>query len=254
MAAGDPKHRRDALIGLLDAYKSAGYLAHDLGFTGLPALAIERMRAAAEKLDDPVLLADVAWRRAHLLSGTNRARQYDLAVDIADRAPAERPDIRGMSNLTAALAAAAQGDGERAEAHLAEAGGIAETIDTDDEPWTRTDFGRTNVNIWRVAIGVELGYGAKVAETAAKIRPEAMKRDRQAAFWIDYGRGMLAERKTHERGLSALLRAEKIAPQKVRNNPFVREAIAGVLASTRRDVAGLELRGFAWRIGIAPNG
>ena len=35
---------------------------------------------------------------------------------------------------------------------------------------------------------------------------------------------------------------------------FVRETVAGLLRQTRRDAGGRELRGLAWRMGLAPIG
>jgi hypothetical protein len=64
----------------------------------------------------------------------------------------------------------------------------------------------------------------------------------------------VAERKTQEEGLRVLLRAERLAPQLVRNNLFVREAVADLLRRARRDAGGRELRGLAWRMGVAPVG
>lgn len=252
-AVAEPEHRRTALVGLIDAYHAASNVARRLGYAGLPTLAVERMRQAAEELDDPVRCNFVAWTRAHVLSGTNRTRQYELAVASAD-ARETRPEIRGMANLTAALAAAAQGRGDVAETHLREAAAVAELIEADVSPWAHVQFGRTNVGIWRVAIGVELGHGARVAEIASGIHPETITRSRQAAFWIDYGRALLAERKTRERGVAAILQAEKLAPQQVRNHLFVREAVSDLVARARRAAGGRELRGLAWRMGAAPNG
>jgi hypothetical protein len=205
-------------------------------------------------LDDPVWIAFVAWARAHALSSTNRSRQYQLATKAADLD--SRPEVQGMSHLTAALAAAARGDSDLAETHLNEAGNVAELIDVDVSPWPSgiMHFGRTNVGIWRVAIGTELGYGAKVAEIAAKVRPETITVSRQASFWSDYGRALASERSTREQGLMALVRAEKLAPQQVRNDAFVRETVTSLLSSARRDAGGRELRGLAYRVGVAPSG
>lgn len=161
-----------------------------------------------------------------------------------------------MANLTAALAAATQGQEDTAQTHLMEAKSLAELIDADVSPWAGNvtmQFGRTNVGIWRVAIGVELGHRARVAEIASTVHPETVNRLRQTAFWIDYGRGLLEERNTRQRGLIALLHAEKLAPQQVRNNVFVREAVTDLLASARREAGGRELRGLAYRMGIAPS-
>ncbi|HEX4702993.1 MAG TPA: transcriptional regulator, partial [Pseudonocardiaceae bacterium] len=96
--------------------------------------------------------------------------------------------------------------------------------------------------------------GAKITELASAVRPDRVSRSRQSAFWIDYGRGLIADRQTRERGLSALLRAEKLAPQQVRNNVFVRETVADLLGTARRDAGGRELRGLAYRLGVVPTG
>ncbi|XVS64603.1 helix-turn-helix domain-containing protein [Actinosynnema sp. CA-299493] len=253
VAASDLRHRSDALVGLLAAYKAVAYLAHDLGVPGLSTLAVERMHRTAEDLEDPTWVAYAAYQRSQLMSGTNRPRQYDLAVSVADM-PGSRVEVRGLAHLTAALSSAAQGHQDTAQDHLAEAAALADRIEDDVSPWMQTNFGRTNVKIWRVSIGLELGQGAKVAEIAADLRPAGVSRSRQAAFWIDYGRGLLTDRKHRERGLAALLHAETLAPQKVRNNAFVRESVADLLRRSRREAGGRELRGLAWRMGVAPTG
>jgi len=255
-AVADPEHRRVALIGLIGTYYSGGMIGGRLGFHGMPALGVEQMRKAAEELDDPAWNGIAAWARAHLMSGANRRRQYELATAVADTTGA-RPEVRGMGNLTAALAAAAQGQDDTAQTHLMEAASHAESIEADVSQWSGNvdlQFGRTNVGIWQVAIGVELGHGARVAEVASTVRPETINRSRQCAFWLDYGRGLLAERKTRERGLAAMLRAEKLAPQQVRTNVFAREAVTGLLTTSQREAGGRELRGLAYRMGIPPTG
>ncbi|GAB2758167.1 helix-turn-helix domain-containing protein [Amycolatopsis magusensis] len=253
VVSADPAHRREALIGLIGTYKAAAYLVHDLGFAGLPALAVERMHQAAERLDDPVWTTYAAYQRAQLLSGANRQRQYELAVRVAEM-PGGRTETAGLAHLTAALASATRGQAEQARTHLAEAAALAGRLGPDVSPWMDTNFGRTNVGIWQVTIGLELGLGAGVAELAREVRPVGVSRARQSAYWMDLGRGLLTERKTREQGLSAMLKAEELAPQKVRNNVFAREAVADLLGSARRDAGGRELRGLAWRMGVAPTG
>jgi transcriptional regulator with XRE-family HTH domain len=252
-AAADPATGRQALAPLLTAYHVAGSIAARLRIPGLPSLAADRMRQVADRLDDPVWSAVAEWARALLLTGADRRRQYELAVAAADHAPAERPQTRGMAQLTAALAAAAQGDGDTARTHLDEAAALAATLEPEVSPWPSgvMQFGRTNVGIFRVTVGVELGQGAKVAEVASSVRPETISRGRQASFWLDYGRGLLTDRKTRERGVAALLRAEQLAPQQVRHNVFAREAVTTSLASAGGNP---ELRALAWRMGIAPPG
>ncbi|GAA1307460.1 helix-turn-helix transcriptional regulator [Saccharothrix xinjiangensis] len=252
-ASAVAEHRKDALIGLMSAYKAAAYLAHDLGVAGLPVLAAERMRRVAEELEDPVWVSYSAYQRAQLLSGANRARQYELAVQVADMTDS-RAEVRGLAHLTAALASAALGNGESAQDHLTEATQLANALDEDVSPWMQTNFGRTNVDIWKVSIGLELGQGGRVAEIAEGVNPAGVSASRQAAFWIDYGRSLLGERRTQGSGLEALLVAERLAPQKVRNNFFAREAVSNLLVKARRDAGSRELRGLAYRMRVAPIG
>lgn len=255
-AAVDPDTRDVALPPLLTAYHVAGSIAARLRIPGMPSLAADRMRQVANELDDPMWTAVADWGRAHFLSGTNRRRQYEMAVAVADQKSAARPETRGMAHLTAALAAAAQDQADTAETHLSAAAEFADRIEPEVSPWPSgiMQFGRTNVGIFKVAIGVELGYGPRVAEAAATVRTDTTSRGRQASFWIDYGRGMLADRKTHGQGLAALVRAEQLAPQQVHSNVFAREAVSNLLATARRDAGGRELRGLAWRMGVAPTG
>ncbi|HEY3480577.1 MAG TPA: helix-turn-helix domain-containing protein [Streptomyces sp.] len=255
-AAADPATGRDALAPLLTAYHVAGSISARLRLPGMPSMAADRMRQVADKLDDPVWQAVASWGRAHFISSTNRRRQYELAVSVADTAPMDRPETRGMANLTAALAAAAQGDGDTALTHLAEAAAIAERLGPDTSPWPSgiMQFGRTNAGIFRVTIGVELGEGARIAEVARTVRPETISTGRQASFWTDYGRALMSERKYRDEGLAALLKAESLAPHQLYRDIFAREVVSSQLASAGRDAAGRDLRGLAWRMGVAPTG
>lgn len=63
---------------------------------------------------------------------------------------------------------------------------------------------------------------------------------------------MAQERSTRNEAVGTLLRAEKIAQQRIHTNPFIRETVADLMrrrkqlsASARRD-----LRGLAYRMGI----
>jgi hypothetical protein len=46
---------------------------------------------------------------------------------------------------------------------------------------------------------------------------------------------------------------EHLAPQLIRNDVLVRETVTGLLRQARCDAGGRELRGLAWRMGVAPN-
>lgn len=255
-ASDDPQLAPRALPPLLTAYHVAGSIAARLRIPGMPSLAADRMRQVADALDDPVWAAVAQWGRAHFLSGTNRARQYEMAVEVADSAPMTRPETRGMANLTAALAAAAQGHADVAETHLAEAAAIAELVEPDTSPWPSgiMQFGRVNVGIFRVSVGVEMGAGPQVAEIARTVRPESISRGRQASYWIDLGRGLLVDRQTRLRGTQALRRAHELAPQQLKTSVWAREAVTTTLPVERREDVARELRWLAWELGLAPTG
>ena len=76
----------------------------------------------------------------------------------------------------------------------------------------------------------------------------------QAGFWADVGRALAADKKTRDKAVRVLLHAEQLAPQRIRHDVFVREMVAGLLRQARRDAGGRELRGLAWRMGVAPLG
>jgi hypothetical protein len=57
---------------------------------------------------------------------------------------------------------------------------------------------------------------------------------------------------TSTRHPQVLLHAEHLAPQLIHNDLFVSEAVSGLLRQARRDAGGRELRGLAWRMGVAP--
>jgi len=105
-----------------------------------------------------------------------------------------------------------------------------------------------------VSLGVEMGHGGRVTEIADGLRIDGITRSRQGAFWIDYGRALLTERRTREEGIRALHRAADLTPQQLRANVLAREAVTGLRAAERRAAGGRELRALTLRMGIAPTG
>jgi hypothetical protein len=75
-------------------------------------------------------------------------------------------------------------------------------------------------------------------------------RMRKAAYLADIGRGLARERKTRVEAVRYLRQAEDAAPQRVRNQPAVRETVAYLLARATASAGGRELRGMAARMGV----
>jgi hypothetical protein len=114
-------------------------------------------------------------------------------------------------------------------------------------------FSTTNVNIWRVSIGVERGEAGsavlKLAETVTLggLEPQSSRR---ADFFADIGRGLSRESRTQADAVRWLRRAEEAAPQRIRNSAPVRETVAYLLNRARAEAGGRELRGMAARMGL----
>jgi transcriptional regulator with XRE-family HTH domain len=257
----DQRHRRGALLGLIHCYYAMCSASRRLGGRGLPLLAARLAQQCAHELDAPEWVAYTAFLRVTTAGELSRPHQYTRSVAAADGlrphlADAEVAQEYGMLHLSASLAAAAQGDGDTCRTHLAEAQAVAERQDEEVGTFGRHWFGRTNVGIWRIALGIELGEGpAAIAATARDVHPELIPSpSRQADFYSDLGRSLLNDTRLQDEGLAALLRAEALAPQSVHTDVFVRDAVASTVTKARRDSGGRQLRGLAHRMGIAPIG
>jgi transcriptional regulator with XRE-family HTH domain len=254
----DPTHRTDALKGLIYAYRSVAGVCKFLGARALPPLAALRAQMCAEELGDPEWIGFGAFIRG-FAGSLSQPHQYALAVRAVERlerhlSGPRAVQVAGALHLNAALVCAAQGEADRTRDHLGEAVDLAERLPADRENFGYLHFGPEHVGVWRVSLGIELGEGAKVAEYV-RVPPETFPgKARQAAFYADLGRGLVTDRSTRDRGVQALVRADRIAPQLIRNNPFVRETVSSLVMKARRDAGGRELRGLAYRMGIAPTG
>jgi transcriptional regulator with XRE-family HTH domain len=254
-----PEHRREVLVGLIHTYHSAAVLTKNLGVRGLPVVAARLAQQCAEELDAPEWLAFSVWLRGHAAGSQGRTHQLTASVRGVDRlAGIDGPDViqaAGMLHLNAALAAATLRDGDTAMTHLDEAAALAAYLPEQRKNFAFLHFGPANVGVWRVSLATELGEGGKVVELARAVNPnELPAKARRAMYWTDLGRSLVAERATMDEGIRALVTAESIAPLRVRNNVFAREAVADLLRRAQRDAGGRELRGLAWRMGVAPTG
>jgi hypothetical protein len=180
------------------------------------------------------------------------AREIEPRIGSGDR----ELQVYGMLRLGAALAAAALRRPEEAQAHLADAVDLANRRGRPERPedqrgFASLYFGPDNVGIWQVTTAVELGEPGKAREVARDVHLEEVpSAARQGVFWADLGRGMATEKATRDDAVVALRRAEDIAPQRIRTDPFVRETVTDLVRRARRDAGGCELRGMAYRMGL----
>lgn len=257
-AAVDERAKRQALESLVEACICATFTAKNLNYSDLAHLAALRAEEAAALLDDPIHKgkADFVW-----LLTLPRAGSWERNLAAAERAAdklepyASDPlgrQVLGMITLTASLAAASIQQGDTAQHWLSEASNLASRIP--DEPMTNwQSFSMTNVNIWRVSVGVERGEaGPAMLKLGERVTLDGLepKSSRRADFFADMGRGLAREPRTRAEAVRWLRRAEDAAPQRIRNSAPVREAVAYLLNRARATAGGPELRGMAARMGL----
>lgn len=133
----------------------------------------------------------------------------------------------GALHLGAGLAEAALGRFDRALERLAEATRLADGL-PDGLGFGGMVFGPTNVKVWRLAIAVEVGEGGRVRELAAGWDVRAIPSPgRHADYWTELGRGLATSKATAEDAVAALVRAEALAPHRIRAHPLIRETVVG---------------------------
>ncbi len=255
--ATEETSQRLALETLVEACVTAGLTAKDLGYVDLAHVAVLRAEEAATVLDDPVQQGKVDCLRIWTFP---RERSWDRRLDTAERAAdaldphARTPlaiHVLGMLALHAALGAAVVQRSPSVIHWLSEADRLADQV-TDDLTANWQSFSKTNVGLWRVAIGVERGEsGGAVLELAQTIdKDKISRRTREASFFADVGRGLARDAKTRVGAVRWLRQAEDAAPQHIRNHMATRETVAYLLGRASVAAGGRELRGMAARMGV----
>ena len=142
------------------------------------------------------------------------------------------------------------------ERGLNEAGRIA--LSTGERNGLRQHFGPTNVNVWRIAIGAELGQGPAVAERAER-EPIDLNvlgsKDRTAALHFDLARSWAqAEGDRDSEAVRHLDAADRIAPTRIRksNDAIARDLVLTLDRRARHRV--WELDSLRNRFGIDGHG
>jgi transcriptional regulator with XRE-family HTH domain len=202
-----------------------------MGEVDLAWIAAERAMHAAERADDPLALASAARAGTHAFLANGR---YDDALSLGETAAGwlrarmrdddpEALSLFGMLHLRTAMAAARHQDRGTATELVRRASWAAERLGEDANYW-QTGFGPTNVELHRLAAALDLGDVAYVVDRAPQVDTGHLPAERTAAHLIDTGRAMSLVARDDE-SITALLDAERVAPQLVRHSPVVRETV-----------------------------
>ena len=184
-----------------------------------------------------------------LAEGDFNLAQDALGLVTVPTSTSEGMQLAGMLALCQSLVAAAEKRPADMEAALGHAGELAAR--TGEGNAYNLGFGPTNVGLWRMAAALEVGNHERAATIAEGLNPqEHPSRERRAAYWVNNGRAVARLRGRQDDAVMAFRRAEVISPRHMLRNPFVREVLAELLARSRRDAVGRELRGMAYRAGL----
>ena len=209
-----------------------------LGHGGLAVAIARRGYAAAELLGDPGLTAFAAMQRAGALiriGARHRAATVlgDALVAVEPTADPTAADTRpaqaaGMLHLASAQLASREGRAGDADTHLEQAAELAQRTGECND--LNFHFGSANVTAWSVSIAVELQRGPVAAERTALDTPRLAgvlgSADRRAGLHLDLARGWAqAEGARDAEAIRHLDAADRIAPQRIRNDPIARDLV-----------------------------
>jgi transcriptional regulator with XRE-family HTH domain len=213
------------------------------------ALTLARHAAGDRDTAAPAGLVAAASARVGLAAGAFDLAQAALDAVTVPPNTTETMQLAGFLSLRRSIVAAADGQPDEIDASVDYATELAGR--TGEGNAYGLGFGPIKVGLYRMAGLLEVGDNERAAALAESLDPEAhVNRSGQAAYWADYGRALARMRGRQSDAVMALRRAELISPHRIQRGPVVREVLAELLARSRRDAAGRELRGMAYRAGL----
>lgn len=234
----------DAVYALLTTtYRAANTLSHKLGHYDLSMVATDRMVWAAQRSQDPLLLATTQYVQAAALARAGATRH---AVLLTDRVIADTEqyadDATGAAVLCAlhmrrANLASTSGDADTATAHFEVAHRLADRVG--DVQTLGTVVGPTNVKLWELSAAIDLGEIGQALEIGeATTLPRDYPKERLAHFWLDRARAFLSAGKP-DQAVDALQEAKTGAPEYFRRSRAVKTTIKTTATQQRRASTGL---------------
>ncbi|MER6222520.1 helix-turn-helix transcriptional regulator [Streptomyces sp900105755] len=249
VAGGDDVPRAEGLM--LRASHMARVSSNLLGHHDLGWSAVQRELVAAERAESPVLQAAARWdlcgvwlHEGELGAARDMARKAldDLEPHLANSDQVIRA-LWGAMHLRAAVAWSRLWDRSEAEMHLDEARQAASGLPADGNVF-QTQFNAVNASIHSVEVSLELGHPRDVLSRADLVDiAHIASGERQSHFWVCAAVGQMMNGKA-EPAADAILRADAIAPQHVRNRPIARNLVDD-LRSTDRHSRSADIRRLA---------
>ncbi|WP_428935508.1 helix-turn-helix domain-containing protein [Streptomyces sp. ACT015] len=227
--------------------KFAHTSAHALGHPELVAMACERAAWSARLSGDPVMPAVADWMRAWDMWAT---ADWDDAIALTDRAmrgvqqeydQGDPLAVRawGALQLRAAVSAARAGRKAEAKDRIRYAKDAAKRI-TEAKSSPLYDrhsltFSPGNVQIHAISVALEMheqGEALSMNRRTSKELVESLPNSRRGHHHMDLGRAWLWDG-NRDKALKELKRAERLAPQLVRNHPIARSTLRSIVYAER---------------------
>jgi len=237
------------------SYQAAATVLAKVGQTDLAWIAADRGLNAAEASGSLLVRGSLIRSVVFVLHSTCR---FEAAMRLADASADSLHEgisgdnamlsVYGTLLLTASMAAARFGDASRAKDYLRESGSAAQRLGADSN-YLWTSFGPTNVAIHCVNTAVELHDFQTVLDSGLSLPMAAVPAERRVRYVLDVARVYALTGKKDE-ALKAMLTAERIAPEQVRQHYLSRKVIMTLLRSTAGKPAP-ELRKLAERVKIS---
>ncbi|MFG2850232.1 multiprotein-bridging factor 1 family protein [Streptomyces mirabilis] len=249
VAEGEDVPRAEALM--LRASHMARVSSNLLGHHDLGWSAVQRELVAAERAESPILQAAARWdlcgvwlHEGELGAARDMARKAldDLEPHLSVGDQTTRA-LWGAMHLRAAVAWSRLWDRSEAESHLTEARQAAAGVSEDGNAF-QTQFNAVNAEIHSVEVSLELGHPRDVLSRAELVNiARIASGERQSHFWVCTAAGQMMNGKP-ALAADAILRADAVAPQHVRNRPIARNLVDD-LRSTERHQHSAEIRRLA---------
>ncbi|MFF7530687.1 helix-turn-helix domain-containing protein [Streptomyces bobili] len=221
-------------------------------------VAADRALQAAEMAGQPLEVVASLFRMAHAFMRQQHMDQAEQAAESAVRVldpraedpacPPEELSLLGAMNLVLAVINAREGNRAETHQHLSRAEEIATRLGEDRNDFD-TEFGPTNVKIHAVSTAVELGDAGLALEIAAEVDADGLSAERRARFLLDVARAHSQRRHVGE-ATAALVDAEALAPEQIRDHHLAREIVRDLIQLSGRRVPDA-LRELADRCGVS---
>ena len=251
-----PESERPELFRLMAVmYHTCGGALANMGEPEAAWIAVDRAVVAAERANDPLLMAAGEFRLSIVFLG---ARHFDQAAHASGSAAdalrslaaksgeVEAVALRGALTLQRAVAAARLNLADVAYGYLRDAREMAEQVGVGRNDYN-TEFGPTNVGLHEVSVAVDLGDAGVALRAAQGVDASGLSAERQTRFQIDVARAY-AQRRQVADAVSALLRARELSPEMVRALPIVKQLAADLL--TMSQPPSEDLRALAGELGV----